>query len=217
VGKRLRVFCEHPKGLFLNVTKNGYAAYYLQFTREDGRQSEIVIGAEKLLTPAIAKAKAEQLIAQMTLSGISPVAAKREKVARVKAERAQTFRAVTEQWAKAAENQTTSEGTIEYRAWRLDSHILPRIGQKPVATLARADIRACVRDIQIGCRARNQDAEKAGHKTANACHRLIRQILNWACDEEIISANSAAGMKKLFDSQSESRIGKCNEATLRAF
>jgi len=72
----------------------GYASYYLQIAGADGRRSEAVIGAEKMLTPALAKAKAEQLIARMTLSGISPVAAKRQRIAKAKADKLNTFEAL---------------------------------------------------------------------------------------------------------------------------
>lgn len=126
-GKRLRVFFEHPKGLFLNVTPNGAAAYYLQFTQADGRRSETVIGAENQITPAIAKAKAEQLNAEMTLTGLSPVAAKRERIAQARAAKVQTFKAVSTAFTTAAETRKVARRTTEWRGWLLNKHILPRL------------------------------------------------------------------------------------------
>jgi integrase len=216
-GTRLRVFFEHPKGLFLNITPKGATAYYLQFAREDGSRSETVIGAEKQLTPALAAKAADRLIAEMTLTRVNPVAAKRHRVAEAKQAKAHTFRAVTKLFQAAAENLAVSPGTLEYRTWRLETHILPRLGDKPVKKLTRADIRACTREVQAAIKAQNPEGDQAGHKTANACKELIGQILNWAVDEEIIQANPAAGMKALFEYKPKKRIGKCDEATLRAF
>lgn len=215
-GKRLRVFFDYPKGLFLNVTPKGSAAYYLLFTRADGSRSETVVGAENLLTPALARTKAERLLAELTLSGADPVQAKRQMIAQAKAAKAQTFRAVADKFRSASEN-IQSKRTLDNRNGRLDTHILPRIGDKPVATLTRADIRECVRDIQANCRTRHEANDWTGHSTANSCHGLIQQILNWAVEEQIISASPAAGMRRLFEVQSASRVGKCDEATIRTF
>jgi integrase len=214
-GTRLRVFFDHPKGLFLNITPGGSAAYYFLFVREDGKRSETVIGAENQLTPALARAKAEQLIAQMTLSGVNPVAAKRVKVAQAKADKAKTFRALTEAFLGAAENCNVAERSVESREGLLNRHILPRIGDNSAADLRRPDIKACLRAVVTDCKSRYPDNERAGHRTANACQQLVGQILNWACDEELISANVIGGMKRLFDDQPESRVGKCDEATIR--
>jgi hypothetical protein len=64
----------------------------------------------------------------MTLSGVNPIAAKREKIAQAKAAKAQTFRALTERFLAAAEKRTVAERTGEFRTWRLDRHILPLLG-----------------------------------------------------------------------------------------
>jgi len=216
-GKRLRVFFEHPKGLFLNITPKGTAAYYLQFTQDDGKRSETAIGSENQITPALAKAKAEQLIAEMTLTGKTPVAAKRQRIADAKTAKANTFGALTALFLAASENCRLAEQTMQGRQWLLNKHILPKIKSKQLSELNRAAIRACVREIQGSCKPSKIYPEKSGHRTANACKALIARILEWAVDEEIVLGNPAARMKKMFDDTPARRINKCNETILRAF
>lgn len=216
-GRRLRVFFEDPKGLFLNITPNGAAAYYFRFARGDGTWSETAIGPENQLTPSLAADEATRLFSEMRLSRVNPVAAKRQRVAEAKAAKAQTFGALTEAFLAASENTRVSERTAETRQWLLDKHILPRIKAKPVAELDRAAIRACVREVQAGCQTFKGNPEKSGHRTANACRAMIARILEWAVEEEIIPGNPAARMKKMFDDTPARRVNRCNDDILRAF
>lgn len=215
-GKRSRLWFIEPAGLFLNVTPNGSAAYYLRFKRSDGTGSEVAIGAANRITPEIAGAKARQLINGLTLTGSDPVSLRREKTAQAKADKAKTFKALSEAFMAAAENQDISGKTLDSREGMLRNHILPVLGDQPANALKRSDIRECVRGVQKGIRAENEDNEKAGNRSANMAKSLISQIYSWGIDEELVE-NNPAQFKKMFDDTPMKRVGKMTDAKLRTF
>jgi integrase len=215
LGKRLRIYFEGHPGLILNVTRAGAAAWYLSFRQADGTPSEIAIAKEAAITPAMAAEKARLLIAQMTLSGVTPIQAKRAAIATAKTAKAQTLRAVAALWGDAREVKQRAPRTIETRNWQLKKYILPKLGDTPVAEISRQDVRALCRDVQSACKPTKGIGEKAGYRTANAVKALLGLVLNWAVDEGILQSSPVSGMRRLFDDTPNKRVNKCNEDALR--
>ena len=63
----------------------------------------------------------------MTLTGKTPVAAKRQRIAEAKTAKANTFGTLTELFLAASENNRLAEQTMQGRRWLLNKHILPKI------------------------------------------------------------------------------------------
>ena len=100
--------------------------------------------------------------------------------------------------------------------WLLDKHLLPRLGQKQFSQLKRGDIKECVRAIQAsaGLQCAEGDQSRAGNRTANMGHGLVRRIYNWGIEEDRCDANPAV-FRKLFDDQPVKRIGALNDERVR--
>jgi integrase len=65
-------------------------------------------------------------------------------------------------------------------------HILPQLGPSPLGALTRLDIEDWLQGLI---------AAGAGPSTANAAHRVLRRILQAACDAGLIARNPASGVK----------------------
>ena len=105
--------------------------------------------------------------------GIDPAAAK--QAARTKAVAdATTFRAVTADWLRwrqSALGAVTTDDLVK----RLEKHVLPRFGDKPIADVTKADIKAVLDTLQ---------AEEK-YQTLKKVRNNIAQILRYAIDQEI--------------------------------
>ena len=80
--------------------------------------------------------------------------------------------------------------------WLLDKHILPKIGQRRYAALKRAEIIAMIEKIGSG----------GGQITANRAHAMVRQVLNYALKRDLIEANPALAIERLFPENSRERV-----------
>ena len=132
------------------------------------------------LTLADAREKAGKLLV-MAQNGIDPRTA--EKIAQQEAVRARrdTFRAVSEAYMKELGQHLKTGAEIQRK---LDKDILPALGDIPVADVRRADIKAFF-----------LEKAEATPVQANRLLALIRVILNYAIDEELIDANPATRIK----------------------
>ena len=99
--------------------------------------------------------------------------------------------------------------TLAYESWLLERHILPKIGQRRYADLRRAEIIAMVEKIGA------KGASGGGAVTANRAHAMVRQVLNYALKRDLIEANPALGIERLFPETSRERV--LSEEEIRTF
>ncbi|MBA2313579.1 MAG: tyrosine-type recombinase/integrase [Actinobacteria bacterium] len=65
-------------------------------------------------------------------------------------------------------------------------HILPQLGRARLGSITRLDIEEWLQGLQ---------AAGVGPSTANAAHRVLRRVLQAACDAGLVARNPAAGVK----------------------
>lgn len=201
-GVKQRIADHEVKGLFLRITPSGAKSYVLRYSQE-GRRGEAAIGDARTLTLVAARAKAMDMLNSLTLQRIDPVQAKQAAILAERQRKNASFAALTEAYSKDAARRKRPR-TLEYETWLLDKHILPKLGQRPYAELRRSEIIAFIEAI----------GDKTGQVTANRAHAIIRQILNYALKRDLIGANPALGIERMFPEVSRERI--LNERDPRA-
>ncbi|MBU6408170.1 MAG: site-specific integrase [Alphaproteobacteria bacterium] len=185
----------------MRVTPAGAKSYVLRYS-SNGRRGEAAIGDARSITLTAARAKAIALLNKLAVQEIDPVAAKRDAIATERQKRQETFAALTEAYRKDSERRKRPK-TLSLEAWLLDRHILPRLGARRYTELRRGEIIAFIE--QVG--------EAAGAVTGNRAHGVVRQVLNFALKRDLIAANPALGIERVFPEVSRERV--LNEEELR--
>jgi integrase len=167
VGKRTRTFRMSPRinGIQRNLKVYTVTAADLE---EAGKQLKA------------ARDAARQIMADAA-NGVDPTERARTERREAQKARQNSFRAVAERYMAEDGNMTADAG----ERWRkLNKEIFPVFGDTPIRDLSRAD----VKDYLL---------EKAAATPTQADHhlRLIRRILNFALDDDLVGANVAARIK----------------------
>jgi integrase len=196
---KLRIPDGEVSGLFLRVTPSSAKSYILRYTI-DGRRGEATIGDARSITLVAARAKAVEVLSDLAVRKVDPVAEKQAAIRREKAKKEATFAALVARYQVDAARRKRAK-TLAYENWLLDRHILPRIGQRPYAGVKRAEIIALIEAI----------GDATGHVTANRAHAMVRQVLNYALKRDLIEANPALGIEQLFKETSRERVLNENE------
>lgn len=205
-GVKQRLADHEVKGLFLRITPAGAKSYVLRYS-QDGRRGEAAIGDARSITLEAARAKAVAMLGELAVRNVDPVAEKRAALKREQAKKTESFAALTERY-KEDSARRKRDATLEYENWLLDRHILPKIGERRYADLRRAEIIAMIEKI----------GANGGRVTANRAHAMVRQVLNYALKRDLIEANPALAIERVFPETSRERVLSEDEIrTLWAF
>ena len=191
---KLRIADGEVRGLFLRVTPNGAKSYILRYT-VNGRRGEATIGDARSITLVAARAKAVAMVGDLVVRDVDPVATKQAAIQREKAKKEETFAALVERY-KVDAARRKREATLDYETWLLERHVLPKIGERRYADLRRAEIIAMIEKI----------GASGGRVTANRAHAMVRQVLNYALKRDLIEANPALAIERVFPETSRERV-----------
>ncbi len=158
-------------GLHVAVSIAGGKVFYLAY-RFEGKWRLLRLGAYPLFSLEEARDLARDAKKQLA-QGVDPAAATKAEKAKVRAN-ATTFRIVTAQWL-AWRQSVLGAVTVDDTVKRLERHALPRFGDKPIAEVTKADIKAVLDTLQ----AENK------YQTLKKVRNNISQILRYAIDQEI--------------------------------
>lgn len=194
-GKKARYWDTDLRDFFLRITPAGAATYCAWIDKKDFR-----VGSADVLTPEEARDLAREHLARIAKGGLNPKQLREQQAAQAAAAKVNTFRALAEAFMAAPEKKALRLRTRTQRRENLDRHILPAIGDKPIASLKRADVKQMVRDIQARAAdgaGRDEEDRLPGARIANVCHGIVRAVFNWAMEEERTETNPGA-FRKLF-------------------
>jgi integrase len=104
--------------------------------------------------------------------------------AAIRERRANTFSAVLERHIKQDAARTISGWQNVERVLRL--HIVPHLGDTPIADIRRSDVHEIIDGLVIRGRI----------GTAREVRKQMSRIMNWAADRELIGSNPLMGMKR---------------------
>jgi integrase len=167
-------------GFGLRVSYGGRRAFVV-LTRINGKLHRFTLGAYPKKSLSEARDDAEKIIKDAA-KGISPKEREAEERRKAQAERRNTFQAVAEEFMADHAKNLRTRGEMQRM---IDVDLLPQWGDKPIASITRADAKALIRE-----KARNAPI------AANRLVSLISKIFAWALDEEIIQASPAVRLKR---------------------
>lgn len=193
-GVKHRIADHEVKGLFLRITPAGAKSYVLRYS-QDGRRGEAAIGDARAITLAAARAKAIDMLNALTVQRVDPVHAKQAAILAEKKRKHETFAALTLAYQEDAARRKRPK-TLEFEAWLLTRHVLPNLGNRRFADIRRADIITLI----------ERTGDVSGPITANRLHAVIRQVLNYALKRDLIEANPALGIDRMFQERSRERV-----------
>ena len=128
-------------GFGVRVSYGGRKAFQV-LTRIDGKLHRFTIGAYPRFSLSEARDQAERIIKDAA-KGVSPQEREAEERHKAQAHRRNTFRAVAEEFmADHAKNLRTKDEMQRI----LNRDLLPQWGDKPIATITRADVKALIRE-----------------------------------------------------------------------
>ena len=191
------IWDEYLAGFGLRIGKTKKTFFVM--TRIDGKQRRITVGSAAVISLAEARNKA-QAILRDAAKGIDPDEAERAAKREAARARRDTFASVAADYM--GEHGQHLKSAPELRR-KLDQDILPELGDIPIADIRRADVKALVKDKTT-----------TSPIAANRLLALVRAILFYALDEELVESNVAIRIKA---TPEVARDRYLSEAEIRSF
>jgi integrase len=177
-------------GFGMKIGSGGRKSFQV-LTRIDGRVRRFTLKpAFPILTLAKARDQARKIIADAH-SGIDPEAAEKAALQTAKKHARNTFGAVAADFMADHAKNLRTRGEMQRK---LDVELLPHWGDRPIAGISRADVKALLRE-----------KARSGGIAANRLLALISKIFTWALDEEIIGASPAVRLPRLGEEHERER------------
>ncbi|MDL2314049.1 tyrosine-type recombinase/integrase, partial [Desulfovibrio sp. OttesenSCG-928-C14] len=158
-------------GLHVAVSPKGKKVFRLAYKFE-GKAQLLTFGAYPMFSLVEARELARDTKKQVA-TGTNPAAAKKAEKTKLKASEL-PFRLVAAQWLALGQKVwavVTEDDTVK----RLEKHILPSFGDKPISEVTKADIKGVLDHLYA----------QGKHQTLKKVRGTISQILRYAIDTEI--------------------------------
>ena len=167
-------------GFGVRVSYGGRKAFGV-LTRINGKLHRFTLGSYPKMSLSEARDQAERVIKDAS-KGISSKDREVEERRKVQARRRNIFQSVAEEFmTDHAKNLRTKDEMQRI----LNVDVLPSWGDKPIASITRADVKALIRE-----------KARTAPIAANRLLGVIGKIFSWALDEEIIDASPAVRIKR---------------------
>lgn len=166
-------------GLYLRVKPNGSKSWELRYKRPNGKWSWKGLGGFPAVSGKAARRAAEDLRRQLS-DGVD--------IANLDDHgELPTFRASAEHWYQRKLDIGRSPGTTSQMRRYLDGDILPRIGDKPLSEITRADCTAIQRCLE----------SRGAHNIAEKVRAWVNQIFSEAIAEGLCELNPASELRHI--------------------
>lgn len=223
-GERVyRIWDAELKGFGLKVTPAGAKTYIATYRAGTGRaapQREYTLGKHGVLTPDQARELARKVLSEARLGGDPQAERKRLRGELTVAQLCDLYLEEGTSGKKAS--------TLSSDRYRINSHIKPLLGKKPLSSITQGDVERFMRDVaagktavkreRIGPRAYTQS--RGGKGTASRTVGLLGGIFSFAVRHKLRPDNPVHGVTRYKDGRSErflstqelARLGETIEA-----
>jgi integrase len=201
-------------GFGLRIKPSGIQSFIVQYRNSSAISRRLTVGRFGVLTVEQARKMAKRLLAEAVRGG-DPAAQRSED------RHAITVRRLCDAYLDAAERgiilgkkgQPKKASTLYIDRGRINRHILPLLGNRPVRELTTPEIMRFMRSVTAGKTAtdvktgiRGRAIVKGGRGTATRTVGLLGGMLSFAVSEGIIAVNPARGIKRPADQRREVRL-----------
>lgn len=206
-GQRLELSDAGCSGLVLRATRRGIKVWVLRYRRHDGRCARYRLGEYPQMSLRSARLEAGRL-RNLIHSGGDPLREQQDAREAARRDAVATFGNLLEAYWLACETgewqpkrKIKRVSTLLYEKRLAARHIEPVLGATPVSTIKRSTVKALLRDmVAKGIRAQT-----------NRVQAIIRQVFNFAINEEILEVNPAMGFPSLHAPKPRLKVWKDHE------
>lgn len=201
-----RIWDSELKGFGLKVTPAGAKTYIATYRAGTGRaapQREYTLGKHGVLTPDQARELARKILSEARLGGDPQAERKRLRGELTVAQLCDLYLEEGTSGKKAS--------TLSSDRYRINSHIKPLLGKKPLSSITQGDVERFMRDVaagktavkreRIGPRAYTQS--RGGKGTASRTVGLLGGIFSFAVRHKLRPDNPVHGVTRYKDGRSE--------------
>lgn len=194
-GRKYRIADHKIHGLFLRVSAGGVKTYIIMYRDLAGMLRECQIGRADVLSLDDARLQAQRMLGDRA-KGVDPLEARAASRRQAQQRLTGTFRMFGEEWEKIQKLKGKAASTNRSESYLLRNLIFPKLGELPLGEIRRSDIMDLMTKV----------ASENGLPTSNKVHTLVVMVLNAARDRELIQANPALGLRKLYKPQPRERV-----------
>lgn len=179
-GKAQKVY--DTGGLYLSITPSGAKSWRFKY-RMFGKEKKLALGNYPLITLKEARLKRDEAKKQL-LSGIDPSAQRQADKRMAALSASNSFKAIAEEWHKTNKAKWT-ERHASVLLRRLELHIFPHIGHRPVKEIKPMEVLDAIRRIE------KRKATHLSHRLLQVCKLIFR----YAIVTERAEYNAAADLQ----------------------
>lgn len=167
------------QGLHLLVKSRGSKVWRFKYTRPDGRAGLATFGNYPAVGLKMARHRRAEAL-ELLANGVDPIESARQLKENAERARSHTFEAIAREWYAARAGKWKPHHAKSVMR-RLEIHIFPELGDRPVAGLKTSDLLHPLKQL-----------EKRGTlDTANRMGQYITKIMRFAVQQGHISSNPA--------------------------
>jgi len=132
-------------GMYLEIMPNGSKYWRLKY-RWLGKEKRLALGVHPTIGLADARERREEA-RKLLANGIDPSAAKREEKRQSIIDENNTFQSVALEWMEIQKDRWTP-GYYQKTLRRMEMHIFPHIGNRPISQITPPELLECLRKIE---------------------------------------------------------------------